>query len=41
MLVERSVMSGGGLGSLFPDDLHANVPVVKRVRPKLEEELIL
>ena len=31
----RSVMSGGGLGSLFSGALRAIVPVVKRVAPKL------
>ena len=35
MFAGRSVMSGGGLGSLFSGALRAIVPVVKRVAPKL------
>ena len=35
VFVGRSVMSGGGLGSLFSGALRAIVPVVKRVAPKL------
>ena len=35
MFAGRSVMSGGGLGSLFSGALCAVVPMVKRVAPKL------
>ena len=35
MSAGQSVMSGGGLGSLFPGALRAIVPVVKRVAPEL------